>query len=485
MFASLRSRLLLSYAFLIGVTLCVIGAALFLLLVQRTTPTRQIYQDLNRIALNQRDQFLALRADQVEEFDLHLQRLAEGANVRVLRLTEDGEVLFDSSDKLTTGTVLDVSLQRQPLPGGNTQSIYGIFQEEALTRRWAYMAIPPPPNARNIGYVVLARQLPAGQTIALLRDLYPLFIQAGLIGLLIAGLLAAWITRSVARPLGDAAKSAGAIAEGDYSQRAPVSGPTEVRTLITAFNDMADKVQRARETQGDFLANVSHDLRTPLTSVQGFAQAILDGAVQEPAQAARVIYDEAGRMRRMVDDLLELAKLESDMALVVRERVSLGDLLSGIAERLSLRAEAGGVVLINEAGGLPEVSGDGDRLAQVFTNLVDNALKHTPAGGSVRIGGILRDGGVKVAVIDSGEGIPEADLPRVFERFYQVDKSRARDGNAGTGLGLTITREIVEAHGGQISVQSAREGGTIFTVWLPLPGHADQTLARGAGRVRN
>jgi signal transduction histidine kinase len=274
----------------------------------------------------------------------------------------------------------------------------------------------------------------------------------------------------VVGPLQALAAGARAVARGEYGHTVPVGGPVEVRELATTFNRMSQQVRAGQQAQRDFVANVSHELRTPLTSIQGFSQAILDGAAGEPqavAHAAGIIHAEAQRLRRMADDLLELARLDAGQITLRREPVELAALLRACAERLEPRAREAGVALALELpAGLPGVIGDGDRLAQVFTNLLDNALQHTPAGGQVTLSAAAATGGVVVRVRDSGRGIPADDLARIFERFYQVDKSRRR-AQGGAGLGLAIVRELVQAHGGTVSAESAEGLGTTFLVTLP------------------
>lgn len=185
-------------------------------------------------------------------------------------------------------------------------------------------------------------------------------------------------------------------------------------------------------------------------------------------------------MRRLVEELLELTRLDAGLRALRREPVDLALLLNRVAEKFQPRAREKSVTLTVEFGPpLPIIKGDADRLAQVFTNLVDNALKHTPAEGRVRISAGQTPEGVQVAVADTGAGIPAEDLGRVFERFYQVDKSRARPG--GVGLGLAITKEIVQAHRGAIQVESIQGLGTRFTVTLPAAWPEDSTVA---GRPR-
>jgi signal transduction histidine kinase len=279
------------------------------------------------------------------------------------------------------------------------------------------------------------------------------------------------------------AQAAQKIAAGEYDQAVPVEGPAEFKEVAVDFNHMAEKVRGAQQSQRDLVANVSHELKTPLTSIQGFAQAIQDGAASDPAairKSATIIYDEATRMNRMVGELLDLARIESGQIVMRSERVALDQVLRSVIEKMLLRAQASGVTLQTEiADGLPVIVGNGDRLAQVFSNLIDNALKHTPGGGKVTVTARSISGssavkrgkplsGMEVTVVDTGSGIPPEDLLRIFERFYQVDKSRAKSKAGSLGLGLAIVKEIIIAHGGTIHAESVVGLGTRFVVWLPV-----------------
>ncbi len=287
--------------------------------------------------------------------------------------------------------------------------------------------------------------------------------------------LALWLAGSLSRPLRRAAAAAEQVAAGDYSVSLDIAAPDEARSLAQSFNAMTRAVADAQRSQRDFVANVSHELKTPLTSIQGFAQAILDGTAADKSsirRAAAVIHDEANRLSRMVHELLDLARLESGQVAMRRDRLDVAALLRTCAERFSLTAREKGVRLEVELPGPAIVIGDGDRLVQVLSNLVDNALKHTDAGGRVSLSLEAEpdDTSVIITVADTGSGIPREDLPRIFERFYQVDKSRsrrARSDRSGVGLGLAIVREIVRAHGGHVEVESVVGIGTRFAVVLP------------------
>ncbi|HEY4720792.1 MAG TPA: HAMP domain-containing sensor histidine kinase, partial [Anaerolineae bacterium] len=290
--------------------------------------------------------------------------------------------------------------------------------------------------------------------------------------------------RSVERPLRRVARALQKIAAGDYNQHIPLEGPSEVQEMAGSFNQMAQKVRDTQQSQRDLLANVTHELKTPLTSIQGFAQAIKDGVTSEPESLRRtgsIIYDEALRMGRLVSNLLDLARIESGQIVMRREPVKLDLIVLSAVERMALRAQQSHISLQTAMPlSLPAIVGDGDRLAQVFSNLIDNALKHTPPGGTVTVSaralsgssvvkrGKSWPGGIEVTVADTGSGIPPEDLTRIFERFYQVDKSRARSSAPSLGLGLAIVKEIVTAHGGSIHAESTVGQGARFSVTLPL-----------------
>ncbi|MCJ7654351.1 MAG: HAMP domain-containing histidine kinase, partial [Dehalococcoidia bacterium] len=216
----------------------------------------------------------------------------------------------------------------------------------------------------------------------------------------------------------------------------------------------------------------SHELRSPLTSIKGFAQAIVDGTAKDKEaqlKAASVIEDESKRMMRLVEELLEFSRLESGQIKMVKESVDLKDLLQQCHEIFLMRAKEKNIQLRTEIGPLSPVTGDIDRLEQVFNNLLDNALKHTPSGGKVDI--VARQphpNFVEIAVTDTGPGIPGEQLRHVFERFYRADPSAGKAGaGTGTGLGLAIARQIVRAHGGDINIKSTLGKGTEFLVRLP------------------
>jgi signal transduction histidine kinase len=478
---SLRTRLLLSYALVILVCVAIIFVALVLLLrdapVQKRLTEARLSLEANVVARVLRTPLQ--NGAGPEQLVRRLQNLGERTDTRILIINQQsGQVLGDTSGTLTGANLFT---------GGRPQRINNILSGEFNDsgQHWLYASS----SLLNLvaPFEVIAA-LPYEAT-PLLRDpvflelLRPLLI-AALLALGVSIVLAILVTRSVTKPMQHMAQAAQKIAAGNYDQTVPVEGPQEFKEVAVDFNQMAQQVRDSQQSQRDFLANVTHELKTPLTSIQGFAQAIQDGAASEPAavrKSAGIIYDEATRMNRLVMELLELARIESGQIVMRHEPVQIDLVLRGVLDRLALRAQSSGVNLQSElAVDLPAIVGDGDRLAQVFSNLIDNALKHTPSGGKITItarsisgsSAVKRStlraiGGVEIAVADTGSGIPPEDLSRIFERFYQIDKSRARSKEGSLGLGLAIVKQIVTAHGGTIHAESIVGLGTKFVIWLP------------------
>ncbi len=452
MFSSLRFRLWLSYALLIVTALAVVAFVLIFFLIRNPFLYRQTLERVRAA-----ETLLLHSPADLPGGRGQLARAAELFDVRVVVFGADGSVLAD-----TRPSAAALSTPREAML---TRSVPTV--RDADGGLWIYSLSDLPGGEK----LLVAAPRPKLAGLAVLRDeLLAPFIQGGLIALLLSLLAAFLISRWVADPLQTMLAAARQVPSGE-AKPLEARGPREVQEVMRAFNAMMARVQSSQQSQREFVANVSHELKTPLTSVQGFAQAILDGTADTPEarrRAAEVIYNEAGRMHRMVLDLLDLARLEAGTADLKMGAVDMAVLLNGIAEKFAPLAQQAGVRLEVQADGLPRMMGDGDRLAQVFTNLVDNALKFTPPGGMVTLQARLAEGQMECLVSDTGKGIPAQALPHVFDRFYQADASRARADYGGAGLGLAIVREIVAAHGGRISVRSQAGQGAVFTVRLPL-----------------
>ncbi|MEB3752329.1 ATP-binding protein [Geobacillus sp. FSL W8-0032] len=252
----------------------------------------------------------------------------------------------------------------------------------------------------------------------------------------------------------------------------PLYGKTMVRGAVAVLRDMTEE-RRLDKLRKDFIANVSHELRTPIAMLQGYSEAIIDdiaASEEEKKEMAKVIYDESLRMGRLVNELLDLARMEAGHIELEYEQVKLVPYIERVIRKFYGLAKEKQIELTAEFRDRDiEISLDPDRIEQVLTNLIDNAIRHTESGGTVRLIVEPSGDGVTIHVQDSGSGIPEEDLPFVFERFYKADKARTR-GRAGTGLGLAIAKNIVEAHKGLITVRSKLNEGTTFSFYLPNHG---------------
>jgi len=337
-----------------------------------------------------------------------------------------------------------------------------------------------------VGAVALVR--PVAEVTQATRRYLVLIFEGLAAGLALSALVSFLLARNLTRPLLTLEEATGRIAAGDFSRRVPVVSSDEFGRVASSFNEMASRLGALQRERQELYASVSHELRTPVTSIKGFAQALLDGVgtAEDRSRYAAIIVEETARLERLVNDLFQLARLEAGQVGFEWRKVDLGALVSAAVEKYRPRAEGAGIALELEGPveegrppGVPAssqglfVRADPDRLNQVMANLLDNALRFTPSGGRIVVRVVRRPATadqhpakVVVSVSDTGPGIPEADLGRVFERFYTVDRSRARK-TGGTGLGLAIVKEIVTAHGGRVWAERAAEGGARLCLELP------------------
>jgi two-component system sensor histidine kinase BaeS len=276
--------------------------------------------------------------------------------------------------------------------------------------------------------------------------------------------LAIVLARMLARPIEVVGAAARRVAEGDYAARVPRQGPEELVGLADSFNQMAESLERQETMRRDFIANAAHELRTPLTNLQGYLEALRDGVITADRATYESLWDEAERLVRLSRSLDALAEGDSaagphleelDLAMAIRQAL---DLAQPGLERASLR------LVVDVPDRLP-ARANPDALAQVLGNLISNAARYTPAGGTVTVRAERRPSDLLVSISNTGDGIPPDDLPRVFERFYRVEKSRDR-ARGGAGIGLAIVKQLVEAGGGRVGAESS-DGLTRF--WFSLP----------------
>ncbi|MEI8131201.1 MAG: HAMP domain-containing sensor histidine kinase [Leptolinea sp.] len=398
----------------------------------------------------------------LEKIQAILERQARLDNLRFAVVDKNGQVIIDSNKETAPPIPLFSS---PPVVTGSDPISFDTFRDKEETV-WLYILRPLNENT----YLLAASKrnhLDFG--IIFRDDIIGPMMRTSLVALVLAFILGMFMSAWIGNPLKRLADGVRQIERGSY----PVlrkEGPREVQELAESFNQMSSRVQQTEESQRDFLANVSHELKTPLTSIQGFAQSILDGAAssaQDLHQAADIIYTEAARMHRLVIDLLTLSKLEDGTANLQYSPVNLSDLVEQVGEKMQPQIHSAGLTIKREIEPFQFVIGDTDRLAQVFTNLVDNAIKFTPSGGNITLRVQAEQTTILASVSDTGAGIPAQEEARIFERFYQVDKSRRGGSSRGIGLGLSIARQIILSQKGEIWLKSEPNKGSTFFIRLP------------------
>ncbi|HLF78348.1 MAG TPA: HAMP domain-containing sensor histidine kinase [Dehalococcoidia bacterium] len=469
---SLRAWLILSFGVLIFGSLFAAGTTtVYLLKEDREKSARERVGLLAEpVALNAA--FLEARGATEQQIQTELEAKY---GVRILLIDRDATVVGDSGETLRGQTI--AALQRQGVPARP------LDDPRYRVSRYRYgpenLLLFTGSSGPEAGFVVPGGfAVPKYQAVVAIdesdvrqawRDLLPRLFLAGGFSFLASVVVASLLARSISKPLRQITAASEEMARGRYDQQIPHYGGEEVGRLATAFNDMARQVSRSHRTLRDFIANASHELKTPLTSIQGFSQAMVDGALttqEDYAEAGRIINDEAVRMRGLVEDLLYLSQVEAGQVVLQYDPIDTQELLTETRERFRRRAGQADVRLVIELDETASVRADARRLEQALANIVDNAVRHTPAGGTVSMRSSRNNGHVELAVHNTGSYIPPETLPLVFERFFQVDPVRSR-ANGNSGLGLAITKEIVDALGGSVAVASTPESGTEFVITLP------------------
>ncbi len=355
--------------------------------------------------------------------------------------------------------------------------VYGSPAGATLSANQQASALPIRVNGTTVGYLVITTP---GRVIlnqaqqAFLDQLRRNLVFAALAALGLAITLGLLISRAMARPLAHLSTAARAFARRDWDYRVKPEGTVEVADVARAFNQMAESLQRSERVRREMMADIAHELRTPLAVAQGNLRAMLDGVYPLEHSEVATVYDETLLLNRLIDDLRELALAEAgQLPLSMRDVDATAALRDTVAHFVAVAGAQGVELKMQLADDLPTLRTDPDRLAQVLRNLLMNAVRYTPAGGSVTLKAVRQSGSaqhsganLEISVVDTGSGITPEDLPYIFDRFYRGDRSRARS-SGGTGLGLAIAKTLVEAMGGQMGVESAAGQGSRF--WLTLP----------------
>lgn len=345
----------------------------------------------------------------------------------------------------------------------------------------AEIAIPATFNRHMLGMMAQGQGEGMGMMHEGNNDLYTSFraafnevlLAATLAAVFAAGVASFLVARRVVAPVQAITLASQRIAEGKFEERVPITAQPgqedELGTLALSFNRMASQLEQTEAMRRQLIGNVSHELRTPLTIIKGSMEGLMDGVLPADETTFQQVHREADRLQRLVNDLQELSRVEAQAYELHLRPVKLDDFIERLVARLKTEFDEKGVFLKAEyPPNLPMISADEDRLTQVMTNLLGNALQYTSSGGRVEIVVKQKENEIQMAVRDTGTGISAEHLPHLFDRFYRVDKSRSRAGG-GSGIGLTIAKHLIEAHGGRIWAESEGVGkGSQFSFTLPL-----------------
>jgi signal transduction histidine kinase len=355
-------------------------------------------------------------------------------NMGALTLCDpNGTVIFSTENKYRVGNRLTDTVLESGIPITDDGQVIGVL----LSTRLPYQG-----NPRELEFIQ--------------RTNLVLFYGA-LIGAVIALLLGIFLSRTLTRPIRELTRAAHAISQGDLSQKVSVRSKDELGELAEAFNKMSAELTRSVNTRKQMTADIAHELRTPLSLILGHAEAVHDGVLPPTPENFEIIREEATRLGHLVNDLRTLSLADAGELSIAPQRIEPDRLLHEVAALYQYQTQRKNIALqVDVASPLPTVEVDPGRMTQVLTNILDNALRHTPAGGKIVLSAKRSGNQVELAIQDSGPGVPAENLERIFERFYRTDAARQRDGDlpGGSGLGLAIAKSIVQAHEGQVSAES-------------------------------
>lgn len=480
-FKSLRSGLLITYLVLIAVSLGLlawrVGSSLD---ASRQSETKRDQEGRAILAASAAGDWMVSYRDQAMDrqglWDEAV-TLAREINQSITLFDSQGILLVDTEHPTEAGT--DESALPEVAAALRGQSVT-IVRYDDDDHSDAMFSVSPIRFGRDfVGILRLELQMRLVQEASV--QFWLRIIGATLLAALVTVIVSLLFARALTEPMERIGRAANAMANGDLTQRLPVSGLTEFQKLSNSFNFMAERISRVMEDQRAFVANAAHELRTPLTTIRLRAEALSEGAKDDPEVGSKFLADissETDRLSRLVDQLLSLSRLESGLVEPRRSPVAMATLAKQVVHDYALRAQEARLVLrVNMPEVLPSVNADADQIRQVLINLISNSIKFTHAGGTITIelsarrqshavDGLPPGNWVVTMVCDSGEGIPGEDLPHIFERFYRSDKARARD-TGGAGLGLAIVKSIVEAHAGYVWATSERGKGTRIAFALP------------------
>jgi len=447
LFFSLQFRLVLGFAVVLALALA--GVSLYVgyaaeqevsrfETIQETTRDARVQQVIARFFSERRDQ------NQLQNV---LEQAGRQAGQRIILRGPNGEIVGDSHARL------DPRRERQLQESGPVPVLVAGREVGSF----------------SVGDFTAPEQIQDPAVASLVTTVNQSLLWTGVSAVTLGILLVSILSRRLLAPVSHLGEVAQHLGEGDLSRRAPDQGSAELRQLSSAFNTMADNLEDAERQRRNLVADVAHELRTPVSNIQGYLEALKDGLLQPDGGTIETIHGQVIHLGHLVEDLRLLAQAEAGALNLHRTPGRMSDVLRVCVDAVRPRAEAKGIAVSLEASdSMPLVEMDATRISQVVNNLLENSIIHTPEGGSVSVtAGASGDGMLRVAVADTGRGIPSEDLERVFERFFRSDPSRTR-ATGGVGLGLTIAKQLVEAHGGSIRVENVVPSGARFVFELPV-----------------
>ena len=485
---SLKTKMSLSYLFVIVGTVIILSIAI--------TAAAQSYfyalqmQDVQRTTVYNAQQlaYRYVRAGYSWDFATSLEvnnpsgifdvSDSKGAQQRCLDTASHG---FDQSQNCASDVFAQITqrtLQTQQMQQGDLDLVV-----DDRTVRFVYASVPiqlqsrTSPSPQTIGYLIISE--PLFSLSGLFEQTNQTILLAGASVAVVATLSSFLLVRRFVRPLENLTRAAELVKQGNYAQRVtPPNSQDELGRLALTFNEMADTIEadvnelrRQDQLRRDLIANIAHDLATPLTAIQGFSEALADDVITDPAarqETAQRIGREVQRLRRMVAEIRQMSSLEAGQAKLDLAPLDMQALVAETLAVITPECENKGITVHNDiTPNIPAVLADSDRITQVLLNLLDNARRHTPEGGMLRVSAQVHNTFLLLAIQDSGTGINPQDLPHIFERFYRADRSRTT-ATGGSGLGLAIVKAIITAHHGNVWAESLPGKGTRITFTLPL-----------------
>lgn len=484
MFKSLFAK---TYALISTVTICsllVLGGILLIFVENYATTEKEMLMHQNGEKIAEMTTGVSNNFSPLLEryYVTTLELFAEISNSDILVVNQGGAVLASTENFKKRSIVVSKDVMNTLARDKYFKEIgtfNGTFNTTYLT-----VGVPIMTNGTVVGGVFLSST--TEEMTKLRRDIFGMFTPSAAAVLILSFLIVYFVTHQMVKPLKTMSRAAKSFAMGSFETRIPVNGEDEISDLAESFNQMADALARTEQSRSSFIANISHELKTPMTTISGFVNGILDGTIDQESQGKylKIVSDEMKRLSRLVNSLLELSRLEGDQGSMVTTVFDICELTKRVLLGFERQVEAKNLhVNVNFFKEKIDIVADYDSIYQVVFNLTDNAIKYANEGGLIEIDVIPQDDKINISITNSGYGIPEEARPLVFERFYKTDTSRGID-KKGLGLGLYIVKMILQRHGERIWVDSKANEYTTFTFTLSTVKAKEKAKERDKDRDR-